>query len=177
MNPMNLDAPLSTATGDITTAEEREIVGFLIREARLLDEQRYDEWEALLADDMIYLIPLHDGEFDPTKHASIASDNRRRLGNRLKQLKTGKRYAQDPPSPMRRLLSNVEIGRTGEGEYLVQCNFALFEFRVQSANEMYIWPGRTEYGLRRRDAGLALFRKRIDLITVSGPLPSLAFII
>ncbi len=177
MNPETFDSPLATSSGDIDLAEEREIVGFLIREARLLDEHRYDEWEGLLADDMSYLIPLREGEFDASKHASIAADNRRRLSNRLKQLKTGKRYAQDPPSPMRRLLSNVEIARAGQREYTVHCNFALFEFRVQAASEMYIWPGRTEYGLRRGDSGLKLFRKRIDLITVSGPLPSLAFII
>ncbi len=176
---MILDGPLATSGAGIEASEQNEIVTFLIVEARYLDEQRYDEWEALLAEDMFYLIPLNEGEFDPARHASIAADNRRRLGNRLKQLKTGKRYAQDPPSPMRRLLSNVEISRLGDSadEYLVRCNFALFEFRTQSVNELYTWPGRAEYRLRRTQAGLRMFHKRVDLIIASGAIPSLAFIV
>ena len=36
-------------------------------------------------------------------------DNRSRISTRLKQLRTGKRYAQAPPSNLRRLLSNIEF--------------------------------------------------------------------
>ena len=40
---------------------------------------------------------------------SVIYDNRRRISTRLKQLRTGKRYAQAPPSNLRRLLSNIEF--------------------------------------------------------------------
>jgi hypothetical protein len=35
-----------------------EIADFLYREAELLDERRYDEWLALLADDLRYWMPM-----------------------------------------------------------------------------------------------------------------------
>jgi 3-phenylpropionate/cinnamic acid dioxygenase small subunit len=36
----------------------QEVAEFLYREAELLDERRYDEWLALLADDIRYWMPM-----------------------------------------------------------------------------------------------------------------------
>ena len=36
----------------------QEVTEFLYREAELLDERRYDEWLALLADDLRYWMPM-----------------------------------------------------------------------------------------------------------------------
>jgi len=41
---------------------------FLYLEARLADESRYLDWEALVEDDMIYWVPRGEGDFDIDKH-------------------------------------------------------------------------------------------------------------
>ena len=159
-------------------AEDRaQIENFIYRECRLADESRYEEWEALVEPDMFYWIPRGEGDFDPQRHVSITADNRKRLANRIRQLKTGQRHAQSPPSPMRRIVSNLEAYVGERGEYVAYCNFVLYELRVQSTHELAVWPGRLEYRLRRGENGLRMFYKKVTLVNGAEPLPSLAFIL
>jgi benzoate/toluate 1,2-dioxygenase beta subunit len=183
----------------ITEAERREVEDFLYLEARLADESRYTEWEALAEGDMFYWISRGDGDFDRNREVSITADNRSRLANRIKQLNTGVRHAQVPPSPMRRMVSNVEITRMAEPSgpsrdthvpnepdvptgadtrcLHVACNFVLYELRIQSTHAMQVWPGRMEFHLRRRPQGFGMFYKRVMLVNGNEPLPSIAFIL
>ena len=56
----------STATAATATAlDSRTIEAFLYREARLADENRYDEWLALWTDDARYWIPSNSYDYDP----------------------------------------------------------------------------------------------------------------
>ena len=87
---------------EIGAAERAELEAFVYREARLADESAYDEWESLLADDMHYWVPVGAADYDPSTRLSFINDNRRRLATRLRQLRSGQRHAQTPPSPMRR---------------------------------------------------------------------------
>src|SRR5246500_5527658 len=99
---------------DLSAAFDRaEVEQFLYREARLADESDYDAWEALWTDDALYWVPVASTD-DPLQKMSVIYDNRSRIATRLKQIRTGKRYAQSPPSNLRRLLSNIEFlgGRT-----------------------------------------------------------------
>lgn len=152
----------------------REVEQFLYREARLQDEHRYDEWEALWTDDAMYWVPAGGDDIDPSKQMSIIYDNRSRIGTRIKQFHTGKRHAQNPPSRLRRLISNVELlGREGD-DILAGANFMVFESRERGTT---IWAGRTEYRLRPGDDGLRLAAKKVMLVDNDRPLNTLAFLI
>lgn len=164
--------------GDFTEAERQRIVAFLFREARLADESRYDEWELLVDEQMLYWVPGAHSDPDPDRTVSLIADNRSRLHNRILQLKTGRRLAQQPVSPMRRLLGNIELERMSSNEVRAFCNFTLHEYRVQSLHRVRVWAGRYEYHLREKpDGSLRMFCKRVDLIDVAGAVPSLAFLI
>ncbi len=166
-----------TTANLLPTEVYREIEEFVYREARLADESRYGEWEELVDDDMMYWIPRGEGGFDMEKHVSVIADNRNRLRRRIKQLQTGARYAQVPVSPMRRLVSNIEAKPIADDEFNVQCNFVLYELRIQSTNNIEIWPGRIEYKLRRSEDGFKMFLKKVMLVNGDMPLPSLAFLL
>jgi len=158
--------------------EYRDICGFLYLEARLADESRYTEWEALAEEDMLYWVPRGEGNYDMNKQVSITADNRSRLRTRIAQLKTGKRHAQLPVSYMRRLISNIEAFHHPRGGYRVLSNFVLYELRRSSTATIETWPGQIEHHLRRRaDGSLGMFLKKVVLINGDEPLPSLAFII
>ena len=86
-----------------------EVEQLLFLEARLADESRYEEWLALMTDDVRYWVPSGPADYDPDTRISFVNDNRSRLETRVRQLLTGVRYAQTPPSPMRRVISNLEI--------------------------------------------------------------------
>jgi 3-phenylpropionate/cinnamic acid dioxygenase small subunit len=158
--------------------EYHQISAFLFQEARLADESRYAEWEALVENDMLYWVPRGEGEFDMSREISITADNRSRLRTRIRQLMTGKRHAQVPVSAMRRVVSNIEAERMPSGEYRVFSNFILHELRRSSTATVEVWAGRVEHRLRRRpDGSLGMFFKKVMLINGDEPLPSLAFII
>jgi 3-phenylpropionate/cinnamic acid dioxygenase small subunit len=161
-------------------AVRREIEEFLFYEARLADESRYDEWEALVTDDVHYWVPAGDSfDYDPASRLSYVNDNRSRLATRIRQLKTGLRHAQTPPSVMRRVISNVEILAADEpaGEYQVGANFVLYELARQATGELRIWPGRTTHRLRRVNGELRIAAKQVDLVIASQPIPNLTFLI
>ncbi len=49
---------------------DQELIDFVVREARLIDEHRLDEWLELFADDGIYWMPLEWGQTDAKLTAS-----------------------------------------------------------------------------------------------------------
>ena len=152
-----------------------EVEEFLYLEARLADESDYDGWESLWTDDAIYWVPAGRADSDPESEVSVIFDNRNRIATRLNQLRTGKRYAQSPASNLRRLISNVEIlGRAENGDTEVGANFMLLESRPRGVQ---LWGGRTTYRLRRADGELRLAFKKVTLVNLDGPLPSLGFLI
>ena len=163
----------------IDESTRREIEAFLFLEARLADESRYDEWEALVTDDVHYWVPAEPSDYDPAARLSYLNDNRARLATRIRQLKTGLRHSQTPPSLMRRLISNVEIFPIDDGSalYRVESNFVLYELARQATGDLRLWAGRTTHRLRRVDGRLRIAAKRVDLVNAAGPIPNLAFLI
>ena len=163
----------------IDEATRREIEAFLYLEARLADESRYEEWEALVTSDMHYWVPADPSDYDPASRLSYINDNRSRLATRIRQLKTGLRHSQSPPSLMRRIISNVEIRwfDAANGEYRVESNFVLYELARQATGDLRIWAGRVTHRLRRENRKLAIAAKRIDLVNAAGPIPNLTFLI
>ena len=51
----------------------------LEREARLLDQLRYDEWLAMYAPECVYWVPSTPNRGDPRREIAIMFDDRRRL--------------------------------------------------------------------------------------------------
>lgn len=156
----------------VRSIPDSEILSFLYLEARLADEGRYSEWEALWADDAEYRVPMHPDD-NPRTTVAYINDNRRRIKSRVAQLNTGNRHSQTPPSVMRRLLSNSELVEATADTTTVASNFALFEYRVRQR----VWAGRVIHTVRRTDGELWLVRKIVHLVDAGGPLDTLAFLI
>jgi Small subunit of phenylpropionate dioxygenase len=155
------------------TISRTEVEEFLYREARLADEGRYDEWEALWTDDALYWVPSGD-TVDPHKQISVIYDHRSRIALRVAQLKTGKRHAQDPRSNVAHLLSNIEVlGEDGAGTHTT-ATFIAIESRSRG---LTTWAGRVEHTLVRRDERILMSRKVVRLVNADQPLPTLAFLI
>jgi 3-phenylpropionate/cinnamic acid dioxygenase small subunit len=152
----------------------REVEQFVFHEARLADELRYDEWEALWTDDAVYWVPANGDDIDPTRQVSIIFDNRSRIATRIKQLHTGKRHSQNPPSRLRRLISNVELLGEEDDDVLVGANFLVYESRERGVT---LWAGRSEYRLRRTDDGWRMARKKVILVDNDRPLHTLSFLV
>jgi 3-phenylpropionate/cinnamic acid dioxygenase small subunit len=162
----------------ISDAEHKAVEAFLYKEARLADESRYDEWETLWEDDALYWVPATTrDDADPNRHISHIYDNRARIATRIRLLKSGYRYSQTPPSSLRRLISNIEIEKTAQGEFIVGANFLLLELSLQAKHETHLWGGRTTHKLRLVSGELRMFWKKVVLVNAGEPIPNLTFLI
>ena len=161
-----------------TTVEDlllhHEVSQFLFREARLQDDHDYDGWEALWTDDGVYWIPANGEAGDPEKEMSIIYDNRSRIALRVRQFHTGKRYSQSPRSPLRRVVSNVEILENDGTDLLVTANAIVFEAHARADT---LWSSRNEFKLRRVDGELRMAGKKVVLTNNAKALFSMAFLI
>lgn len=118
---------------DRATAE-----AFLYREARLLDQGRFDEWLDLYCVDCVYWIPAVPGGGDPRREVSIALDDRRRLEDRVVWLRSAFVWSQIPRSRTTRLITNVEAIRDGS-DLVVRSSFALYDIRGSHCNTHVGW--------------------------------------
>jgi 3-phenylpropionate/cinnamic acid dioxygenase small subunit len=183
VTPASAPGPAAAAAGPpaaaLDEAARRELEAFVFLEARLADESRYEEWEALVTDDVHYWVPNGRADYDPATRLSYVNDNRARLATRLRQLRTGVRHAQTPPSPLRRTVANLEVlvHDLRSGEALVAANQVVYEVAAQSTGELRLWPGRVTYRLRRVEGRWRLAGKTIELLQAGGALPNLTFLL
>ncbi|MEC9345455.1 MAG: aromatic-ring-hydroxylating dioxygenase subunit beta [Pseudomonadota bacterium] len=152
----------------------RRVEAFIYAEARLQDEHRYADWEALWTDDALYWVPANGDDIDPELQMSILYDNRSRIGVRVRQLLSGKRYTQDPKSRIRHFVTNIELLDRVDGDIEAGCNVMVYESNLRGE---VIWAARTTYRLRDTDEGLRMVRKTVALVNNDKPLYTLSFLI
>src|ERR1700732_4079673 len=97
---------------------QQEIEEFLYREADLLDERRYEEWLALIADDVRYWMPMRrnvkvgEAEREFTRAGQDINwfdEGKETLTRRVKQILTGMHWAEEPVSRISHMVSNVRL--------------------------------------------------------------------
>src|ERR1700704_1303595 len=122
---------------------ERDRFRMLIeKEARLLDQLRFDEWLALYTPECLYWVPTSPQAGDPRREVSISFDDRRRMEDRIYRLRTGYAWSQAPKSRTVRMVSNVEVFSTGDkNARMVRSNFLISEFRVDCTQLLSGWCG------------------------------------
>jgi 3-phenylpropionate/cinnamic acid dioxygenase small subunit len=82
-------APRATARLDVRACEQ-----FLLHEARLLDEGKFDEWLALFTPDARYWVPSEPDQKSPLDTVSLIYDDRRLLETRVRRLASPRIYSQ-----------------------------------------------------------------------------------
>jgi 3-phenylpropionate/cinnamic acid dioxygenase small subunit len=151
-----------------------QVEGFLYREARFMDEHRFDQWLALWSSPALYWVPCNEDDIDPKRQVSIIYDDYTRLVQRIDRLKSGSVQAMDPKPRMRRLIANVEVENDGAQRLTVGSNFLLCMAR---AHTQQIWCGRSIHVLRREADDFKIAEKKVLLINSDQEMPLLQFLI
>jgi 3-phenylpropionate/cinnamic acid dioxygenase small subunit len=147
----------------IADAQVREACRMLLeREARLLDQLRYEDWLKLFAPECVYWIPSTPNAGDPRREIAITFDDRRRLEDRVFRLRTGFAWSQAPASRTVRLVGNVEVFEAGRGEArMVRSNFLITEFWGDETRILSGWAG---HRLVERDGQWLIAAKQVNLL-------------
>jgi benzoate/toluate 1,2-dioxygenase beta subunit len=147
----------------VTDAAARdEFRRLLEREARLLDQLRYDDWLALYAPECIYWVPSTPNAGDPRREISVMFDDRRRLEDRIYRFRTGYAWSQAPASRTVRLVTNVEVFATARDDSrMLRSNFLISEFWGDETRVLTGWAG---HRVVRDGAEWKIQAKQVNLI-------------
>lgn len=134
----------------------------LEREARLLDQLRYEDWLAMYARECIYWVPSTPNIGDPRREIAIMFDDRRRLEDRIYRLRTGFAWSQAPASRTVRLISNVEVFAAARGKaHMLRSNFLISEFWGDETRVLTGWAG---HRVLQDSTGWKIQAKQVNLI-------------
>ncbi|HVA23556.1 MAG TPA: aromatic-ring-hydroxylating dioxygenase subunit beta [Chloroflexota bacterium] len=157
------------------TRAEAEL--FIIRELRLIDERRFDDWLALFAPDCLYWLPIVEG--DPAVEPSLVYDDLQRLKERIFRI-TASPPAQEPGSRTLHNVSNVDVVEAGEGGVTVLCNLTVFELRPGDPIQVglavqRVFAANAEYHLVN-GPGWRIQLRKVWLLNRDEPLYNLTFL-
>lgn len=157
------------------STDRHAVERFLYREARLMDNHRYDEWLKLWAEDgqVEYWVPCNDDDIDPKVNVSVIYDTRTQLRNRITRLSETLWLREQAPR-LRRVVSNVEIENETPAEVTVSSNFILAELH---RHDQYLWAGTSIHKLAPAGDTFRMRAKKVVLINNNEPMPNLMFLI
>jgi len=139
---------------------DADIICFIRYEARLIDEQRFDEWLDLLTEDGRYWMPLDPAQTDWKLQQSLYSEDVFLLRLRCERLKSAKTYSQKPKSRCHHLLQTPEIDRRDGGI----STWTAFHYVETRLDEQTLYAGWSRHSLVEMDGQLRIKLKRIDLV-------------
>jgi 3-phenylpropionate/cinnamic acid dioxygenase small subunit len=137
------------------------LAAFVLHEARLIDEQRFDEWHDLFTEDGRYWMPLEPGQTDPILHNSLFYDDKILLRVRIERLKGAKTYSQKPKSRCHHLMQAPLVERRADSEFHTWAAFHYVETRL---DEQTLYAGWARHILTVIDGQIRIKLKRIDLV-------------
>src|SRR5262249_51961661 len=119
---MEAETLTKMAAAAMTTAAKfalPEIELFVLHEAELLDQRRFREWMALLADDGPYWVPAVPNQKSPFNQASLFYDDRDLMSTRVARLEHPKIHVQTPPSRTVHQVGRVMAGPAADNGDIV----------------------------------------------------------
>ena len=146
-----------------STPDLREIEAFIINEALLLDQRRFEEWRDLFAEDGHYWVPLRPDQQSPDGQASLFYDDRSIMATRFERLRHPNIHAQNPPHRTCRIVGNViaESFDPAAGECIAASNLIMTDYRQHVQR---LFSGRVHHHLRRQGEELKIVLKKVELI-------------
>lgn len=139
----------------------QDLTSFVLHEARLIDEQRFDEWLDLFAEDGRYWMPLEYGQTDPVLHNSLFYDDKLLLRIRVERLKGAKTYSQKPKSRCHHLLQVPLVEACAGDDLRTWTPFQYVETRM---DEQTLFAGWSRHEFVVVDGMLRIRLKRVDLV-------------
>ncbi|HUD86424.1 MAG TPA: aromatic-ring-hydroxylating dioxygenase subunit beta [Xanthobacteraceae bacterium] len=140
---------------------------FLLHEARLLDDGKFDAWLALFTADAWYWVPSEPDQADPFETVSLVYDDRRLLETRVRRLASPRMYSQEPRSRTSRIIGNVTIEENDGNSCTVRSKFMMIEYRRE---QQRLFGGTARHRLVQVDGRIMIAWKRVDLLNCDAPL-------
>ncbi len=154
---------ISQASTSVGVPTDRELIDFIVREARLLDMQRFAEWLDLFADDGYYWMPLEWGQTDPLLACSLLYEDKLLLQIRTERLAGKRTFSQKPKSRCHHVLQVPQVDSRDEGGnlYTLWTPMHYVETRLDEQNLYAAWA---THHLTVVDGRIKIKLKRVDIV-------------
>jgi 3-phenylpropionate/cinnamic acid dioxygenase small subunit len=142
-------------------------VDYLVDEAAALDENRLDDWLAMLHPEIDYRVPIRITR-ERTAGAGFSAEgnhlfeNHESLSLRIERFATEYAWSEDPPSRTRRFVTNFRVFELPGGDLRVRHNLLVYRERMAERGSQLLSAQR-EDDLREHDGALRLVRRTVLL--------------
>ena len=155
---------------------KQEVEDFLYTESQLLDERQFREWLDLLAEDLVYFMPMrrnvkfgrHAAHENTRQGQDISwfDEDKWTLSKRVEQILTGVHWAEEPLSRVCHMVSNIQIldarpSLEAASEVNVRSRFLVYQNRLE--DEANLFAGKRTDILKNIDGNWKLARREIIL--------------
>lgn len=143
---------------------------FLLHEANLLDESRFEEWLALFDPDGYYWMPVDPRDAERKRTPAIVDDNRPELELRIRRLLEPTAHTEAPRPSACRLVSNVVL--EDAASWQVRSKLVMHEFRRREfgRDDYRLFCATVRHRLRPEGDSFRILAKRVDLFDAGGSL-------
>ncbi len=138
-----------------------QIIDFIYAEARLLDEQRYEEWLALWLEDGYYWMPLDYQQTDPLLVTSLMYEDYFMLRLRVERLTGARTFSQKPKSRCNHVIQRPFIDEISDNNIKTVTSMHYVETRM---DDQFLLALTATHELRVVDDKLRIANKRVDLL-------------
>lgn len=155
---------------------QSQFADFIYREARLLDEKRFDAWYELFTDDARYWMPLTRGQPDGRTHTSLFYEDKLLLKVRIERLRHPNAFSQQQPSFCQHVLQQPALEESGRAadEVVMRTPFMYIESQLDT---QIVLAGVAYHHLTCIDGALRIRMKKIELLNCDAALPSIQLLI
>lgn len=162
--------------GDAQCVELTEILN---QEGYLLDHEQLDAWLDLLSKDVSYrayvcLARERAAGIDFARDSLHYDETWASLQLRIERLATGMALAEDPPSRVRRFISNIQVSQRDDDEFDVRSYVLLTRIRHGATMPELLTYERHDGWRRGANPAWQMFRREIYLDQTTVPGPNLA---
>ena len=186
---------MSVTSLETSPEQQRGLERFYFQEARLLDNRQYQQWLALVSEDISYVMPARTNplvnnrergnegmisverelEGSESMGCPLREETYIHLMVRVERAFKVNSWSENPPARTRRIVGNIELmGREGE-DLAVLSNFHLYYARP--GYESCVYSGQRRDTLEQQDGGLRIRRREVVMDYADIELPTLGLLL
>lgn len=158
-----------------------EAVEFLYDEASHLDRLELPAWADMLADDLVYTVPIRLNRALADQAATVVRSVKHLdetkgsiLGRIARLTQTKSAWAEDPPSRQRRLVTNITVNATAKADEFCVCSYLLLTRNRFNSEDYQIMSAERTDLIRKTPAGMKLAKREVLLDQATLGMPNLA---
>lgn len=136
----------------------------LTEESALLDAERWEDWLALLTDDVVYWVPLEPTATSPADAPSLFHEDRALLDMRCRRFRHERAFGREGGFTTLHQVTAIRATRDGDAVE-AESHLVVHEFRD---DRLTLYPGRQRHRLHVVGGRWRIARKEVRLISMTG---------